>query len=144
MFARKVSFVSPDTGWFISGQNPGQLFKSTNGGSNWFIQYTAPDDLRNLYFINSQTGFIVGPFGGFSVRKTTNGGNNWIPTINSEGGTAIAFANENTSWISNGFFIMQKSTDGGITWNDQSSPIFNIVCLSVYDTSLSGEVEVVL
>lgn len=67
----RFHFVNSNTGW--AENLPGSLFKSTNGGLNWYAQVDIGlAGIENLQFINAYTGWVVGD-GGLIV-KTTNGG----------------------------------------------------------------------
>lgn len=57
---------------FICGIN-GKIFKSTNGGDNWFEQYTnITEHLNAIDFINDTIGYSVGNNG--TILFTSNGG----------------------------------------------------------------------
>lgn len=102
---------------------------STNLSSQtgWFEQQTGYGLHKNIkcaYFFNSQTGIIGGGSGTFA--RTTNGGVNWIQfstNVNNHF-SSISFINDNTGWISGGFYdytntieLLRRTTDGGLTWD---------------------------
>ncbi|MBE2216668.1 MAG: T9SS type A sorting domain-containing protein [Ignavibacteria bacterium] len=64
-------FIDPNTGW--AQDVTGSVFKTTNGGLNWYAQVDIGlAGFENMQFINSNTGWIVGSGG--LIAKTTNGG----------------------------------------------------------------------
>ena len=57
--------------------------KTTDGGSNWFIQNIVPGFygyiLNSVHFKDADTGYVVGAVGSYGLYyKTTNGGTSWI------------------------------------------------------------------
>ncbi|HWQ81708.1 MAG TPA: T9SS type A sorting domain-containing protein [Ignavibacteria bacterium] len=93
----------------------------------WFEQQTGyglNKTIRCAHFFNSQTGIIGGGSG--TLARTTNGGENWIQISTNVNNhfTSISFINNNTGWISGGFYdytntieLLRKTTDGGLTWD---------------------------
>jgi len=66
-----VPFINTDTGYVINGYNG--IYKTTNGGTDWFEQLSGTNHwLNSIYIINADTGYIVGWDG--TILKTTNGG----------------------------------------------------------------------
>ncbi|MCI0450129.1 MAG: YCF48-related protein [Chlorobi bacterium] len=66
-----VFFSSLNTGY--AGGTAGYLFKSTNGGFNWYQQViTGGGFRRDFNFVNDTVGWVVG--GGGQIFKTTTGG----------------------------------------------------------------------
>lgn len=66
-----VFFSSLNTGY--AGGTTGYLYKSTNGGFNWYQQNVPINGFRNdFWFANDSLGWVVG--GGGYILKTTNGG----------------------------------------------------------------------
>ena len=51
-----VFFLGPDTGWAVGG-SAGTIYKTTNGGGSWILQYNAPEYLRSIEFANDTLGF---------------------------------------------------------------------------------------
>lgn len=65
---------------YIIGQ-AGIIYKSSNGGYTWKLQYSGvTSDLQQISFINSETGWIVGNNG--VILHTTSGGSQWFTNIN--------------------------------------------------------------
>jgi photosystem II stability/assembly factor-like uncharacterized protein len=64
-------FSSPNTGWV--GDESGYLFKSTNGGSIWNLNYSGiQGNLKSFWFYNDLTGWVVG--GNGTLLFTSTGG----------------------------------------------------------------------
>lgn len=128
----------------------GIFMKSADGGDTWSVNNTAgsPDntpgtgglarrDLNTGWFFNGSTGYVAGQslsvITGYPVPKgyisrTTDGGNTFsYVEYNDTGGTvnSIYFINANTGYLTgSGKARFFKTTDGGLTWQDQSfSPI---------------------
>ena len=129
-----VYFVDGNTGYTVgdTGQYTivNNLFKTTNGGSNWVRLNFSFYPLSSVFFLDANTGFICGggTYGGHTLSRTTNGGLNWngglindttkmysVYFINSLTGFQTGFYGLNASGVS----CIFKSTDGGITWNKQ-------------------------
>ncbi|MCX7878797.1 MAG: YCF48-related protein [Ignavibacteria bacterium] len=66
-----VCFTSQSTGY--CGGTTGYIYKTTNGGFNWYRQVFPGTSFRNdFWFANDSLGWSVG--GGGAIYKTTNGG----------------------------------------------------------------------
>ncbi|HWA07089.1 MAG TPA: YCF48-related protein [Ignavibacteria bacterium] len=66
-----VFFTNLNTGY--AGGTNGYMYKSTNGGLNWYQQVITGGGFRNdINFVNDTTGWVVG--GGGQIFKTTTGG----------------------------------------------------------------------
>ena len=51
----------------------GKIFKTTNGGTTWTIQWSGTTNyLHSVYFTNANSGYTVGDDG--TILKTTDGG----------------------------------------------------------------------
>jgi hypothetical protein len=54
------------------------LFKTTDGGSSWFLQLYGSFKPKNIFFLNNDTGLILCDTDvGNSMYRTLNGGTNW-------------------------------------------------------------------
>jgi len=123
----KVFFADSLHGW-ICGDSAYILYTS-NGGGNWIKQYSYPQDFINdIFFLNIYTGWAaIWRSNGVQVRSlifsTTNSGTNWTQIPFPDTTTllsSIYFLNRNTGFA--GCFysqtkIIQKTTDGGFSWN---------------------------
>jgi photosystem II stability/assembly factor-like uncharacterized protein len=127
-------FVNAQTGWIVGLNSQfydGAIFKTTNGGFNWIRQNSGftNSGYYCLCFLDANTGWI-GASGGTigQLLKTTNGGTNW--TIQDFPGAfqirSVKFFNNNTGWISGPSGLLDRTTDGGITWLQKT--VNNIPC----------------
>jgi photosystem II stability/assembly factor-like uncharacterized protein len=117
---KTVYFTSTDTGW-VGSLSPGQILRTTNGGTNWTVQYFANNtDIRSIYFSNRLTGYAVGVQNGVGlILKTTNRGAIWTQQISGVGYllTSVYFRpNTDTGWTVGAGGIILKTTDGGSNW----------------------------
>ncbi|MBK9761469.1 MAG: hypothetical protein IPO90_16260 [Flavobacteriales bacterium] len=116
-----VFFLGPDTGWAVGG-SAGTIYKTTNGGGSWILQYNAPEYLRSIEFANDTLGF-AGSLD-HALYKTTNGGGTWTDistTIQPQptGICGLSIPNAQTIygcgiWSSPAYII--RSNDAGNTW----------------------------
>jgi hypothetical protein len=74
--------VNPTTG-------AGAMFKSTNGGANWF-QLTLPANFMAPYGMDMNSSGLEGVVVGSSIIATSNGGTNWV-TMYSPPDTLVLF-----------------------------------------------------
>jgi photosystem II stability/assembly factor-like uncharacterized protein len=119
-FPQKLFFINSDTGW--AGSSDWKLYRTTNSGQTWELQYTFSAGLAQIFFTSKDTGFVSGGFGTHSVKRTTNSGFSWDSTVNSQGGRGLFFINRKIGWNSDIFSIVQKTTDGGLSWFRQTVP----------------------
>lgn len=105
-----VEFVNNTTG-FAGGGNT--LFKTSNGGNNWFLIPRIPGE--QIEFTDLNTGYAVNYD---TLYKTTNCGLNWINLNYGLYGqlNEIHFLNNNTGYILGKYNILKKTNDGGNTW----------------------------
>ena len=114
-----VYFVDPLTGWAVNGD--GKIFKTSDGGNSWVLQFSTNDYFRSVEFLNADTGF-AGTLG-HNFFKTTDGGLTWID-IDSLFPVAV-YGVCGMSHIGNTIYAtgvwfqpaqLLKSTDAGNTW----------------------------
>jgi len=115
----------PEDLYFKDSQNgigvggSAQIFRTSNGGQNWSIDFLAGSgDFYRVSFINGNTGFTASDR---AVYKTTNFGINWdsvgnIPAIV----ISIGFSTLKTGYAGTAYSIL-KSIDGGKSWVPQVS-----------------------
>ena len=102
------------------------IYKTTNGGTNWTQVYTlAGGFIDGLQMVSATEGYGLGdPVGGkWVVVKTTDGGNTWArmatePTqVGTEAGWNNAFQIVGTNmWFGTNSTKVYHSTDLGLTW----------------------------
>lgn len=121
----KVFFINNDNGW--AATSSGRFYKTSNGGQQWvqktdFIYYK----VDGLFFLNNNLGWAVGSD---KIFRTTDGGENWSYQISPVYGAnilkSVFFANEMNGWIVGAGGRILGSTDGGNTWQPQSTPTGN-------------------
>ena len=133
---------------FILSIGPGEssrIYKTSDGGSDWVLQYVASDPrifLDEFAFWDSKNGIAIGdPIDGHMfILQTTNGGNEWdripfsrIPNaLPGEGafaasGSGITVEGEANVWFGTGVRVARVffSKDKGKTWNVASTPIMH-------------------
>lgn len=121
-----VYFTDELTGYAADGRwTGGPLYKTTNGGLNWFSLPNFPSNLftsslRCITFTDQVTGYS----GGFPCKivKTTDAGNSWH-SVNLAGLTdtngfinKIFFISSTTGWAVTSRGAILKTTDGGENW----------------------------
>lgn len=130
---RTVIFVDNTTGYVPAGLN---LYKTTNGGYNWFVNNSFPSVVNDIYF-QGLIGYAVGNNG--SVFKTTNGGINW--SIQQSGVNVnlmqASFININTGYVCGFSGYILKTTNGGNNWTGQTITTENLYTINFFN-SLRG------
>ena len=143
---RDVQAVDANTAYLLS-IGPGEasrIYKTSDGGSAWMLQFTNknPKAFFDAFaFWDARTGIAMSdPVDGrFILIKTTDGGGTWneltgdnLPrSIEGDGGfaasgTCIAVQGKKNVWFGSGGAAKARvfrSTDGGGTWRDASTPI---------------------
>ena len=123
-----VFFLNKDTGWVSSNVSTDRLFRTTNGGLNWSMQYGF-NNINDIVFLDGSNGYVSS---GINYR-TTNGGFNWIPSETNVGGIKLSFGSDSVGWGGVNFNKISKTTNKGISWYYQSSPIFDNTSVSASD-----------
>jgi photosystem II stability/assembly factor-like uncharacterized protein len=119
-------FTDINTGWITGAEG---IYKTTNGGENYFTITNPSSIVYDCYFVNPLTGWTVGLESGTKVARTTNGGNNWTQqtvNIGTEQLYYVYFVNENTGWCT-GPNSLIKTTNGGVNWFSQSHPAVSLI-----------------
>ncbi len=122
-----VYFLNPSTGWLATysiGGDSGNVYKTNDGGLSWFLQsgYYSYIYINDIWFADSTTGYMAA-MGGLSsgfIYKSTDGGDSWVLLVGSGIAvisTSLAFIDGNTGWVAGGNIL--KTTDGGISWEEQ-------------------------
>ncbi len=139
-FANGIDFIDANTGWIVGGlPSVGgitKIFKTTNGGVNWFEQisaYAGPVGVKvDMY--NANTGYMTGA----SIQKTTNGGDTWTQTALPVTGTTftpIKTLDAQTVIIGAGNTQAYATTNGGANWDSLNFPVKagNLFGMDAYD-----------
>ena len=125
-----IFFLDSLNGWIVTkghtnSNDTGYILRTSNGGTNWIIQFRQNINLNVIQLVNSDVGYAGGGSGSGTrfMYKTTNGGNNWIEIIGSLGeGSLISdmsFINSDTGWFCDDDLFdggVFKTIDGGNNW----------------------------
>lgn len=142
---RDVKFINTLVGWV--SLNKGMIYKTTDGGQNWFEQNTGTTkDLVKISFVNQSIGW-ASTIDGY-VYKTTDGGQNWsehnygvsIPGMAFSICDLLKFVDENVGFIIAGKLkqiYLLKTTDGGNTWVKKDS-LVSTTARRWYDIDFNG------
>jgi len=134
-----IFFINANTGRAVTSS--GIIYKSTNGGLNWFFEFTASGNaFTNITFINPNTGWVCGSAP--NIYKTVNAGTNWTPynTGLQELTSSIEFADSLHGWVTSSAGKIKYSSNGGVNWIQQLSDTnYNFFRLS-FPNKLTGYV----
>ncbi len=83
----RIRFLNDELGWIAAQEKNGigdqrydVLFKTTDGGDTWVLNYRKENEpvfgLQDVLFTDEKSGVAVGQFG--KILRTTNGGENWF------------------------------------------------------------------
>ncbi|HEV8041932.1 MAG TPA: hypothetical protein VGP62_23845 [Bryobacteraceae bacterium] len=142
---RGVHAVDQRTAYLVSiGEgNKSRIYKTTDGGSHWTLQFTNPD-LKGFFdalaFWNPKHGIVLGdPVDGrFVILTTEDGGEHWVrqrtpEALPKEGAFAasnscLSVIGDREVWFASGGTGAARvfhSSDGGRTWTVAPTPIRN-------------------
>lgn len=125
-------FLNAQTGFAVtSAWNTGVdvfssfVLKTTNSGTNWFINYSYISPTSNLNefykikFTDNNTGYITTKKD--TIFKTTNEGMNWFKFViggknNNMSHRSVFFIDNNTGFVTSNSNFINKTTNGGIDW----------------------------
>jgi photosystem II stability/assembly factor-like uncharacterized protein len=113
-------FIDSLTGFIVTGAdtvgNTNYILKTTNGGDNWAINFSAITKFHKIQFINDSTGFAMGAL---SFYKTTNRGVSWN-SIGLPGYPVDLYVlNTDTMFMADDESIiggLWRTTNGGTSW----------------------------
>jgi photosystem II stability/assembly factor-like uncharacterized protein len=123
-----MHFKDANTGLITGGG--GSVFKTTNGGLNWYQIYLTPNnygDFRKLSVINNQYCFVVED--AKRVYKSTNYGDSWdsVGYVTGANHTySCRFSSLQTGWVGGSSSQIFKTTNGGATWLFQNVNTTNL------------------
>jgi len=130
-----ITFLDSLTGYTVTNStaqnDTAYVFKTTNGGNNWFLNWSDSGAIyTRVEFINQNTGFVGGGIVknlSYYILKTTNAGTNWFylnAPFQSTYQADMSLLNSDTIWtvedesLTGGVFY---TTNGGINWTVQYS-----------------------
>jgi photosystem II stability/assembly factor-like uncharacterized protein len=143
---RDVDAIGARTAYLLSiGTGPAsRIYKTTDAGATWALQYTNPDPkgfLDAMSFWDADHGVVVGDSidGKFSILLTGDGGRTWTPApieglppaLPNEGafaasGTNVAVHGSADAWFGTGAATRARvlhSRDRGRTWTIADTPL---------------------
>lgn len=122
--------------------NNGSVLKTTDGGKTW-TSLGLGENLwgSGIYFFSKDTGFVGGKTDGeAAIFKTVNAGVSWEPIVSSNMIYRLSFADRGHGFAlsvdTTGAGKIIKSTDGGDTWLDETTPKSNLRGIYFLNSSL--------
>lgn len=133
-----MSCVDAQTAW-IAGKE-GIVYATSDGGNTWRqLQSGSPRHVFALEFPTAKRGHGAGDFG--TMIHTEDGGATWttsripedvkLPETALDTGVepgdvnlyGVSYGDADHAWIAGEFGIVATSTDGGLTWKQQNTPV---------------------
>lgn len=136
---RTLWFLDGTRGWYVYGDN---IYRTTNGGANWYASTMNRQVQSIVRFINASTGLGVGPSNGGSpaLLRTTDGGVNWSQvSLLPAGSDALWAGADGTRLVAvgqNG--QISRSANGGANWTAVASPTSNTLHHVQFSTDQRG------
>jgi photosystem II stability/assembly factor-like uncharacterized protein len=123
---RDVYFLDSENGWIVGTYQI--VLRTTDGGQTWTkTSNTLPGKIcfSSICFTDELHGCLVGgplPGMGGIVKITEDGGETWIETTptDNEFYEKIFFKESGEGWICGEDGALEKTMDGGLTWEDMS------------------------
>ncbi|KPE50011.1 T9SS type A sorting domain-containing protein [Chryseobacterium indologenes] len=140
-----ISGVSATTAWVMSPNGStgptststlGEVWKTTNGGTNWIKQFTLPSIGIAVHFFDANNGWVIGSQAStYDMYTTQNGGDSWsqVPLGNISGPMTGIFGYHQYYVVNGVMFLcfyninngitdykIYKSTDKGVHWSPVS------------------------
>ncbi|MEO8513565.1 MAG: T9SS type A sorting domain-containing protein [Ignavibacteria bacterium] len=146
-----IKFIDSLKGWACTSisivNDTSYIINTTNGGSNWSIQYKAYGTTFTCIAAITSNILYVGGYDASNnidqLLKSSNGGMNWInlgpPSIPSD----LFFVNQDSGWYCADFIgpDVRTTTDGGTTWQLRNSGLtdnINRLFFLNYSTGWAG------
>jgi len=122
-----LKMINVNTGFAVGSLNREYMISTANSGFNWQTTFNVQNgpSLKAVESFGIGNILTVGANG--RIRKSSNAGYNWtFPTSNTNQQlNAVAFANQDTCFISGNYGVILRSTNAGTTWVSQSSNTTN-------------------
>ncbi|MGB3219889.1 MAG: YCF48-related protein, partial [Anaerolineae bacterium] len=115
-FIHDLDFVSPNSGWLVGRY--GTILATRDGGHSWRPQPKSSEYWQFLYSI-AMTDELAGWFGGSQgqIWQTNDSGGLWQQGAVGFSGPVWDIADQDGwLWITNGGMTVQRSSNGGATW----------------------------
>lgn len=119
-----VYFHDKKQGWAVG--HDAVILRTTDGGKNWSLVYSAPEEERPLldvWFKDAENGFAVGAYGYFLT--TRDGGQHWSDKMISEDDwhlNQVRLSDNGKLYIAGEAGTIYRSDDQGQTWISLPSP----------------------
>lgn len=133
-----MSCLDPKTAW-VAGKE-GIVYHTADGGRSWKQQDTKSNrHIFALQFANPQRGHAAGDYG--AMVHTEDGGTTWtaqqvpeevkLPDSALDTGVqpgdvnlyGLSYGDDDHVWVVGEFGIVMASSDGGLTWHQQHTPV---------------------
>ncbi len=134
---RWIHFLNLNTGWAYGSTSTGpplnqyylDVNQTTNGGQNWFLINRGPGVSINpgmIYFFDASFGFKYSHIGIVYTSRSLDGGNTWISTGIPNLYNLVRsfyFISSLKGWLSGDNSIIYHTTNSGVNWIQQTSPV---------------------
>jgi len=102
-----------------AGGQQGRVYKTTDGGTNWFVHGSIGNTLLDIDFPpNSESGYCCGDAG--KIYKITSSGVSSMSSGISSNLRSISFSSAENGWTCSGGYILHFD---GNSWYEQDSPV---------------------
>lgn len=139
-----INFIDENTGWAagvigVGIPAHGKIYKTTNSGVNWNLQYeNLQFAIDNLFSLDQNNHWASAEYGADKIVKSTNGGSTWelVSIPGARFITSVYFINSQTGWLTTRTDVeppntprgvVMKSTDGGDTWITQNNTFVHLL-----------------
>ena len=122
-----IWFVNENTG-YVGGANV--FLKTTDAGATWVNKtglFVSPfETAQSVYFSDANTGYYCTNTSNCRIVKTTDGGETYsLVNDNATAGAGwdMSFVNANTGYVCTGNGKILKTTNAGVNWGVQNTPL---------------------
>ena len=143
----KLDFISPTTGFAVTGGAPGgRIFRTTDGANSWTQVGSSPAPLSDLTFVTPSTAFAIGA--NSTLLQSTDGGATWkgLPLTLPAGEAPQLLTHISCSDVTHCLMatapaagsnsnVLVRSTDGGLTGSLVSASAQNLLAVSFSSAS---------